>query len=214
MKTHYSQKYYAWQKKAGEYGGTQDLWKFQSYIKKTDTVLDFGCGGGYILSGIQCKKKYGVEINHTAAQVAKEKNITIYTCVTDIPKNLKFDVIISHHALEHLENPVTHLKSLFKHLKKNGLAIHVVPVNDWRVDKKYNPKDINKHLYTWTPLLIGNLFVHCGYKIKDIQLYPYQWLPLSRYYYRYIPKLIYYVLTRLWGGIVSNREIRIIAKKD
>ena len=36
-------------------------------------VLDFGCGGGYLLDKINCKKKFGVEINNIAIKEA-EKN--------------------------------------------------------------------------------------------------------------------------------------------
>lgn len=210
MGQYYNNTYFLWQKKAGEYGGMQDVWKFAPFIKKTDMVLDFGCGGGYILEKIHCKKKYGIDINQNARYEAEQKGIVVFERIEEISSSLKFDVIFSHHTLEHVENPAQILKLLRTHLKKGGVSIHVVPVDDWRKEKIYNSNDINKHLYTWTPLLIGNLFIHCGYRIKVITIAPYQWLPLSRYYYGYIPKFLYYSLCHIWGFILNIREVSIV----
>ena len=44
-------------------------------LKSSSKVLDFGCGGGYILNSFKNIKKYGVEINKDAFKVAKKKFI-------------------------------------------------------------------------------------------------------------------------------------------
>lgn len=44
--SNYDKKYFDWQKTIGEFGGKANLFKFEDNIKNTDTVLDFGCGGG------------------------------------------------------------------------------------------------------------------------------------------------------------------------
>lgn len=211
MSNYYDKNYFTWQKKAGLCGGMQDIWKFQKYIKNTDVVLDFGCGGGYILGKINCKKRVGVEVNKTAQKIAQKKGITVFDSLQKLPRSLKFDIIISHHTLEHVDNPAGALKELKKYLKPKGRTIHVIPVDDYRQQPKYYSHDINQHLFTWTPLLIGNLFSHCGYTIKKVQLIPYLWLPLSVYYYTFIPKPIYYFLTKMWGTFLGIREIHIVA---
>lgn len=208
--TYYGKKYFDWQKKAGLYGGMQDIWKFQKYIKNTDVVLDFGCGGGYLLEKINCKKRVGVEVNKTAQKIAQKKGITVFDSLQKLPRSLEFDIIISHHTLEHVDNPTGTLKELKKYLKPKGRMIHVVPVDDYRKQPKFYTNDINQHLYTWTPLLLGNLFVHCGYKVKKVQLVPYLWLPLSMYYYHLVPNNIYLFLTKVWGTLLGIREIHII----
>ena len=93
MKSHYSINYYNWQKKAGEYGGQQDIWKFEPYVKKGDIILDFGCGAGQILEKLKCRKKYGIEINERASIYARKKGISVYKNLNEIPKNLKFNLI-------------------------------------------------------------------------------------------------------------------------
>lgn len=212
--SHYDSDYYVWQKKSGKLAGALDRWKFQPYIKTTDTVLDFGCGGGYILEKLACKKRYGVDINPVVRKEAVRRGIVMYPSIYDVPKSLKFDVIISHHTLEHLEDPAKILKELKKRMKKDGIGVHVVPINDWRNDKKYNPHDINKHLYTWTPLLFGNLFAHCGYRIEKIDVITRAWFPFSLHYIAYIPHPLmplYDLACWLWAIVIKNRQIRIIA---
>ncbi|SRR5258708_1744408 len=211
MSSYYDQTYYAWQKKAGLYGAVQDIWMYKPYIKPTDIVLDFGCGGGYMLHELQCAKKIGVDINKAARNEAKRNGLIVFAGMSMIPTALKFSTIISHHALEHVETPYEILNQIYRRLKIGGTFVCVVPIDDWRKEKKYIETDINKHLYTWTPLLIGNLFTRAGFTIKDIQIITFAWLPLSRFYYRFIPAFIYKALGYFWSAWTNNRQIRIVA---
>lgn len=212
MNNHYNKKYFDWQRKAGLYGAQQDIWMYESFIGETDSVLDFGCGGGYMLEKIKCGLKYGVDINPLARKEAEKKGVKVFSNLEEIPSVIKFDVIYSHHTLEHVKSPVDVLRSIKKHLKKRGLLVCVVPIDDWRAEKKYNPVDINMHLFTWTPLLLGNLFVKCGYKIKEIKIVERAWIPLSRFYYPFIPKFIYNFFSMVWSKLILSRQIRIVAQ--
>lgn len=211
MKTYYDKKYFSWQQKAGLYAANQDTWMYAPFLKKTDTVLDFGCGGGYLLANLPGKHKYGVDVNEQALKEAARNGITTFTSLASLPARLKFDAIISNHTLEHVDNPGQILNELRTHLKPKGRLIIVVPIDDWRKQKTYTPDDINNHLYTWTPLLIGNLVHSCGYTVKSITLMTYHWLPLSRFYYRYVPAWLYYPLCHLWGALSRVRAIRVVA---
>jgi len=213
-KNHYNLKYFQWQKKAGLYGALIDLWMCLDYIKPSDTVLDFGCGGGYMLDKIKCKDKFGIDINPLARKEAEEKNIQVFKAIEDLPKNLRFNTIISHHVLEHVDSPFQILKSLKIRLINKGYIICVVPIDDWQTQKKFSPGDINKHLYTWTPLLIGNLFTKAGYKLVKIEIVNQAWLPLSRFYYQYIPNVLYKFLSHIWSTVTYSRQIRIVATKN
>jgi hypothetical protein len=42
---------------------------YAPYIRKTDAVVDFGCGGGFLLDALDCGDKMGVEINPTHAHL-------------------------------------------------------------------------------------------------------------------------------------------------
>lgn len=42
----YNQTYFDYHNKIGEFSGWANYTKFEKYIKPTDRVVDFGCGGG------------------------------------------------------------------------------------------------------------------------------------------------------------------------
>ena len=69
--THYDNKYFDWQSPIGEFGGWANLTKFQPFIRNDFNVIDFGCGGGYLLNNIQCKEKIGIEVNDSAREIGR-----------------------------------------------------------------------------------------------------------------------------------------------
>ena len=102
MKTenYYDRDYFnLYQKKIGEFGGKANIFKFKDHILSTDNVLDFGCGGGFLLSNIDCNYKAGIEVNPVARNFSK--NDLVIDCFSSINEveDEKFDVIISNHAL-------------------------------------------------------------------------------------------------------------------
>lgn len=213
-KKYYDIKYFNWQKKSGELGPLLDSWKFTKDIKPADVVLDFGCGGGYMLAALVCADKFGVEINDSARVQAKESGIKVFLDISELPEEIRFDKIISNHALEHVFNPYEILQTLKDKLKDDGLIIFFLPIDDWRREKKFLPHDINKHLYTWTPLLIGNLFEAAGFKIEKISITSHTWIPLSRLFYNLLPRKIFNFACNLWGFIIKSRQIKIVASKS
>ncbi len=71
-------------------------------------MLDFGCGGGYLLQNLQCAEKIGIEVNTTAHSTCLLNGITVFDKIENMPEKYinYFDVIISHHALEHVPIPI------------------------------------------------------------------------------------------------------------
>ena len=150
--SHYDEKYFKWQKQIGEIGGILNKFKFEEHIQNDNiTLMDFGCGGGYLLNNFNVKKKIGFDINKTALEECRKKSIEVYSNFDDIENN-SIDIIISNHAMEHVPEPLYILKELYKKLKNNGSIIIVIPCEQsTETSFYYNSSDINKHLYTWCP---------------------------------------------------------------
>ena len=55
---HYNKFYFNWQSEVGLFGAIANQIKFKTFIKSNQKVLDFGCGGGYMLSTFKNIKKY------------------------------------------------------------------------------------------------------------------------------------------------------------
>ncbi|HAG85411.1 MAG TPA: hypothetical protein DCL61_30760 [Cyanobacteria bacterium UBA12227] len=208
---HYDEKYFAWQAPMGEFGGWANLTKFNDYISERDHVLDFGCGGGYLLKTIQCQKKVGVEINPNAAAIAKKNGVEIYLRVEDLPDNY-VDVIISDNALEHTLNPLQELKALYRKLRKGGKIIVVVPCES--ISYAYKPNDINHHLYSWSPMCLGNLFTEAGYSLIESKAYIHKWPPKYSLIAKYGGRGVFEILCRIYGRIDRSWfQVRAVAEK-
>ncbi len=173
---HYDEKYWAWQKIIGETGGILNKFKFEEYIKPTDTVIDFGCGGGFLLNQLQCARKIGAEVNTTAIKQAQEYGIETYSDLNAIDDNIA-DVIISNHALEHVPSPYDIITLLKRKLKKDGLLIIVVPSEQaCNASYGFKEEDRNQHLFTWTPMTLGNLIKLAGFAIIKSEAIQHCWV--------------------------------------
>ena len=84
-------------------------------------------------------KKYGIEINQNAYDIAKKRGINVFKNLNQI-KNKKFDVITMIHVIEHLKNPIDILKKIKKILKKKGILIIETPDFDSAMARRYNLK--------------------------------------------------------------------------
>jgi SAM-dependent methyltransferase len=90
--THYlgteGEEYFRWQGVKGDVWGIIGARNFQRYIREHDCVLDFGCGGGFVLKNLSCGRRIGVEVNPAARQVAKENGIECYSDLSELQGQL------------------------------------------------------------------------------------------------------------------------------
>jgi SAM-dependent methyltransferase len=208
---HYNEQYFLWQKRIGEFGGWANLSKFSSYIKKSDDVLDFGCGGGYLLKQIDCQRRVGVEPNLSAAETASQNGIELHLSTEDIPDDY-VNVIISNNALEHTLRPLDELKSLYPIIKVGGKVIFVVPCE--AISYRYKPDDINRHLYSWSPMSIGNLFKEAGFSVIESKPFIHKWPPKYQYIAKFGGRALFDMVCFLYGRIERTWfQIRIIAQR-
>jgi SAM-dependent methyltransferase len=168
----YGKYYFNWQKSVGEFGGLANKFKFEEYIKKDDVVLDFGSGGGYLLSNISCAEKVGVEVNKNARLEAEGIGVNSVKSIDEVSDKY-VDVIISNHALEHVDCPLEIITKLKPKLKGGGKIVFVVPHQGPK--ETYKKGDINQHLYTWNPMTLGSLFEKAGYKNIRVSLIRHKW---------------------------------------
>lgn len=208
--TYYNEGYFDWQKEIGEFEGKVGLFKFKNYINSSDNVIDFGCGGGYLLRNLICNRKIGIELNASARKVAESNDIEVYDKIEEVPGN-SADVIISNHALEHVLCPCEVIKSLKRKVKVGGKLIFVVPHQG--TNERFKEEDVNQHLYTWNPLTLGNLFKVAGYKIVKVEKIRHKWPPKYRLTRRLFGEKIFHLISRVYAILRNNYQIRIIAEK-
>lgn len=176
MTSHYDSRYFEWQRPIGEFGGRANLFKFRAHVRPTDNVLEFGCGGGYLLANLDCAARVGIEVNSSAVQEAARQGLTCYATADSVPDGWA-DVIISNSALEHTLCPLDELRRLYPKLRPGGKLVCSVPCESplW----SYAAGDINQHLYTWSPMSLGNLLTTAGFSVVRVDVHRLFWPPFS-----------------------------------
>lgn len=150
-------------------------------LDKPIAVLEVGCGCGATLMHIKNKYKsaqiYGIELNEGAANIAKTFAEIIAGDIEKTVLNYKdnyFDYILFCDVLEHLKEPSTVLKNIYKYLKPNGKVLASIPnVMHYSVIRNllngfwtYEDSGIldKTHLRFFTLTEIKNMFKGAGYK--------------------------------------------------
>ncbi len=208
---HYDDSYYSWQSPLGEFGAWANQTRFQEFISPVHTVLDFGCGGGKLLQALDVARRIGVEINPAARQDALQSGIEMYSAADACPDNVA-DVIISNNALEHATRPLDELKFLLPKLKPGGLCVFMVPCE--HISYRYKPGDINHHLYSWSPMAIGNLFTEAGFELLESKAWISKWPPGYRTIARVGGRRVFEVACRVYGRLARRWfQVRVVARR-
>jgi SAM-dependent methyltransferase len=208
---HYGKKYFSWYASWAEFGGWANQSKFWDFIGPHDDVLDFGCGGGYLLREMRCRRKVGIEINPEAITQAQQNGLEVYSSTLDVPDE-SADVIVSNNALEHTRNPLEELRNLYPKLRPGGRIIFVVPCES--VHYLYQPNDINNHLFSWSPMSLGNLFVEAGYDLITSHPYIHRWPPHYQTIARWGGRRIFEMACRFYGRWKRDwTQVRAVARR-
>ncbi len=177
-----------------------------SYI--SNHIAVHNCGLGQNLFWLPKKRRVGYDISNFAVDFFKAMGGNATTDITRIPNNA-FDIVLSAHVLEHVDNPLETLRVIHSKLRKGGKLILITPLDK---EEKINVNDTNQHLWTWTPQLMFNLLVMVGFKPVHNEiiatcaykkLLPFRKLGLRTYNF----------VTRMAGKIVGDRELKFVAVK-
>ena len=114
------------------------MWVLEKYVPNFQSLLEVGCGTGYVLKGISIKFPYakllGSEIfvaglSYAAARLPSAKFMQMDA--RNIPYENEFDVIGAIDVLEHIKEDEIVIKQLHTALKLNGLMLLTVPQHEW-----------------------------------------------------------------------------------
>lgn len=170
--------YFARQAAAGARAAAMNVFVWAPHVRPSDTILEFGCGGGDLLHALPGTRKVGVEINPTAAAAARARGLEVHERLESVSA-ASFSRAISSHALEHVESPAATLRGLLRALRPDGELLLLLPMDDWRErgQRQFRPGDFDMHLYAWTPLTLGNLLVTAGFTPREVAVIPHAFPP-------------------------------------
>jgi 2-polyprenyl-3-methyl-5-hydroxy-6-metoxy-1,4-benzoquinol methylase len=99
-------------------------------FQETKTVLEIGCGQGFLLDKFDIKEKYGIEpsqeASNLASKIASIRNIG-YEQIND---NEKYDLVFSYCVIEHVENPNNFIQKNYQILNGGGIMCVALPIQD------------------------------------------------------------------------------------
>jgi SAM-dependent methyltransferase len=99
-------------------------------------VLDFGCGTGVFTRVLRRALPqwdvHGTDLSATAVEIAAERNpdCRFYTLSECSARTADFDLVFTHHVLEHVSNLVDIADLLANLTKPAGSMIHILPCGD------------------------------------------------------------------------------------
>jgi SAM-dependent methyltransferase len=203
--------YWAGYSKGADESARLDLEKFADFVHENDVVLDFGCGSGYMLRMLAGREKIGIEPGLEAADFARSLGLIVHSSLAEVESE-SVDVAVSNHVLEHTLRPLDDLQEIRRVLRPGGRLVLVVPIDDWRNQRVPSEGDVNHHLYTWTPLLLGNLLTEAGFRVQESRILVTGW----RHGFGRVKdrsEVLYAVATRVLAVVTRRRQIRVVATR-
>ncbi|MGB3006839.1 MAG: class I SAM-dependent methyltransferase [Chitinophagaceae bacterium] len=148
-------------------------WLKRNTVSSRSAILDVGCGSGELLLKMYndgFKNLTGVD-PYIQEEIKYDCGITVYK------KNLdelisKYDLIMLHHAFEHMDQPLNVLKNLYNLLNHKGFLIIRIPVAACFAWRKYGVNwvqlDAPRHFFLHTLKSIQLLCEQSNFIFQDV----------------------------------------------
>jgi SAM-dependent methyltransferase len=183
---------------------------FQPYIHASDVVVDFGCGGGALLKSLDARGKIGVDVNPVARNTAQSLGLRVERDLAALPADTA-DVVISHHALEHTDLPLSILGEMRRVLKTGGRLVLVTP---WERNGKWHEDNFDQHLHTWAPVNLGNLVRRAGFAVESSEVVWHRFPPKAQLLHRVLGEPLFHAASRIHAWLRPGlTQVRAVARK-
>jgi len=148
-------------------------WIKKNMISSKTRILDIGCGSGELLL-----RMYEDGFRHLTGVDPYIKEDIHYKCGITIHKRTldemqgKFDLIMLHHAFEHMDEPAEVLKKINRLLDPGGMVLIRIPVANSYAWEKYGVNwvqlDAPRHFFLHTDKSMEILARETGFELTDV----------------------------------------------
>ena len=188
--------------------------KFQPYILPNDKVLEYGVGAGWNLRNIKCSEKLGFDVATALKPLVEKYDIKFTNNPAEIPEAY-FDVVICHHVLEHVPNPLETLKELKLYMKPGSKLLLFVPTDSAPRFNKYHPGNKDHHLFNWNVQSLCTLALESGLSLIEYKrnLYGFDRFVSSWISKLGLPAFFFYPVFYFLNLLSPDREIKVVCTK-
>jgi 2-polyprenyl-3-methyl-5-hydroxy-6-metoxy-1,4-benzoquinol methylase len=126
----YSDVSYSMQEKALRATFRRLLFNMQNRCLTGGSLLEVGCGYGFLLDEAKHFFEYrvGTEFSKAGVEIAASRAENVYRGgIEQIPRRWQFDCVVATHVIEHVYRPLEFIKSLTAHVKPNGIVLLAAP---------------------------------------------------------------------------------------
>ena len=179
---------------------------YLTHSEQQKRVFEYGCGIGQGIAALP--NAAGWDISAEARENCRRRKLQVFDSLELVPKR-SWDIVLCRHVLEHLENPLEHLKIMRELAAESGMLLLVLP-REKHYESPFEP-DLNQHLYCWNFRTINNLLARSGWKPYanrcEYVLGYRALLPVKRI----VGHAAYFQATRLIGRLKQNGELIVHA---
>lgn len=189
----------------------------KKYFTALGSLLEIGCGTGFVLSGIASAfplatlagaEIYSAGLIHAARRVPRAEFLQVDA--SESPFELHFDVLCAFDVLEHIQDDAAVFRQIFQTLKPGGILILTVPQHPalWSAQD-----ELACHVRRYTSAELHRKVSEAGFEILDsgsfvTLLLPLMWL--SRWLRNINNGASHDPMAELRIGAVANRILNII----
>lgn len=138
--------------------------------QQNKTVLDVGASEGTFLKEIKQEfplvERYAVEPGKNFSHLIDEGVREVWSDISIIPAEKKFDCVTLSHVLEHVRYPKEFVTQIKNHIKPGGYFVVEVPTID-RYNNSIRPIHID-HTLHFSENTLSQLLVQTGFTIENI----------------------------------------------
>lgn len=145
------------------------IWAMNKYFPNTKSLLEIGCGTGYVLSGLSSafpEKTYtGADIFTSGLKFAVSRVPQANFIQMDarhIPFNNEFDVIGAFDMIEHVEEDQQVINQMYRAVRRGGGIIATVPQHKWLWSAA---DDQGFHKRRYTRAMFGEKVTKSGFEV-------------------------------------------------
>lgn len=163
------------QKILNEYGQNKKLKAIRKFCDGGN-ICDIGCSTGDFLATVQNHPEwvaFGVEPNRAASNIAHSRGLHVTTRYFEANAfpDIQFNVVTMWNVIEHLSDPLSTLKEIYRRLTPGGFLIFTTPNLD-SIDQKIFKEywigyELPRHFYVFSTKTVGMLLAKTGFKLVN-----------------------------------------------